>query len=66
MGSKSNQTFCQDIIQILYKDDHLQYLTNLEQISFKYFVICFVAYLIIMSWYVEHNLETKYLKETGD
>ena len=53
MGSKSNQTFCQVIIQIFYKDDHLQFLLDLEQISSKYYVISFVAYLIIMSWYLE-------------
>jgi len=30
MGSKYNQIFCKDIIQILYKDDPLQFLLNLE------------------------------------
>jgi len=49
MGSKSNQIFCQDIIQIFYKDDPLQFLLDLEQISFKYLVMSFVANSIIMS-----------------
>jgi len=66
MGSKSNQTFYQDIIQIFYKDDSLQFLLDLEQIYFKYFVISFAADLIIMSWYLEQNLEKKNLKEIGD
>jgi len=65
MGSKSNQIFCKDIFQNFYKDDHMQFLLDLEQISFKYFAISFVAYSIIMSWYLEQNLETKYLKEIG-
>jgi len=37
MDSKSNQIFCQDIFQIFYKYDPLQFLLHLEQISFKYF-----------------------------
>jgi len=49
MGSKSNQIFCQDIIQIFYKDDPMQFLLDLEQISFKYLVMSFVANSIIMS-----------------
>jgi len=53
MGSKSNKIFCQDIIHIFYKDDLLQFLFDLEQISFKYSVISFAADLIIMSWYLE-------------
>jgi len=35
MDSKSNQIFCQDIIQIFYKNDPLQFLLDLEQISIK-------------------------------
>jgi len=49
MSSKSNQIFCQDIIQIFYKDDPLQFLLDLEQISIKYFIISFTANSIIMS-----------------
>jgi len=63
MGSKSNQIFCQDIIQIFYKDDPLQFLFDLEQISFKYYVMSSTANSIIMSCYLEQDLETKYLKE---
>jgi len=58
MGSKSNQIFCKDNLQIFCKDDPMQFLLDLEQISFKYFVISFIADSIIMSWYLEHNLET--------
>ena len=43
MDSKSNQIFCQDIFQIFYKYDPLQFLLHLEQISFKYFVISFAT-----------------------
>jgi len=30
MGSKSNQIFCKDILRILYKDDVMQFLLDLE------------------------------------
>jgi len=63
MGSKSNQIFCKYILKIFYKDDPLKFLLDLEQISFKYFAISFVANLIIIRWYLEQNLETKYLEE---
>jgi len=49
MASKFNKIFCKDIIQIFYKDDPLQFLLDLEQISFKYFGISFAADSIIMS-----------------
>jgi len=65
MRSKSNQIFPQDIFQIFYKYDPLRFLLDLGQISFTYFVISFVVDLIIMSWYLKHNLEKKYLKEIG-
>jgi len=65
MGSKSNKIFYKDILQILYKDDPLQFLLDLEQISFKYFAISFASYSIIMSWYLEQIFETKYLKVIG-
>jgi len=38
---------------------------NFYLISFKYFVISFATDSIIMSWYLEQNLETKYQKESG-
>jgi len=41
MGSKYNQIFCKYIIHILYKNDPLQFLLDVEQIFFKYF-----AYLL--------------------
>jgi len=65
MGSKSNQIFCKYILQIFYKDNPLKFLIYLQQISFKYFTISFAVDSIIMSWYLEQNLETKYLKEIG-
>jgi len=49
----------------LYIDDPLQFLLDLEQISFKYFAISFLTDSIIMSWYLKLNLKTKYLKEIG-
>jgi len=63
MSSKSNQIFCKDILYILYKGDPLQFLLDLDQFSFKYFAISFAVDSIIISWYQEHILVTKYLKE---
>jgi len=65
MVSKSNQILCKDILQIFYKDDPQKFLLDLEQISFICFAISFVTDSIIMSWYLEQNLETNYLKEIG-
>jgi len=53
MGFKSTQIVYKDILHISYKDDPLKFLLDLEQISLKYFAISFVAYSIIMSWYME-------------
>jgi len=50
---------------MFYKDDPLQFLFDLEKISFKHFALSFVAYSIIVSWYLEHNLETKYPTKIG-
>ena len=44
----------------------MKFLLDLEQISFKYFAISFVADSIIMSWYLEHNLEINIWKKLGE
>jgi len=66
MRSKSNKTFCKNILQNFYKDNPLQFLFYLKKFSFEYFAISAAADSIIMSWYLEQNLKTKYIKKNWE
>jgi len=48
MSSNMIKFFAQIFFYIFYKDNLIQFLLNLEQISFKYFAISFITHSIVL------------------